>query len=388
MHMTSALALRVVFFYLPLAVAAGACLYHLAVTFASLRFSAQKDIATDFAPSVSVLKPVRGTERLFYETLRGYFTQDYPNFEIVFGIDDAKDSANWTIAQLRRDFPNVPVKVVVVQEVSALNPKINKLQHMVEEASHDVLVISDADIRVPSNYLRSVVQPLASERVGMVTCLYRAAALPFFSSTIEALGISADFAGQVLLARALSGVHFGLGATMATRKKQIAEIGGLAPWADYLADDYILGNRISAMGYGIVLSHTVVETLLPHRTISETFQQQLRWARTIRACSPRGYPGLLFAFGAPLALIAVVFDPISTLAISVLCAALLARWIAAGAAGALVCGDRLVLKTFWLLPLRDLIALAIWLVSFLGNEVVWRRNRFRLEANGKLRSIH
>ena len=243
-------------YHLPLAVAAGAILYHLAVTIAALRFHGETEPAADFTPPVSILKPLRGIEPQFHATLSTFFRQQYPNFEIVFGLADPKDPANWTIAQLHRDFPQVPVKVVIVPEGAGTNPKINKLQRMVEEASHDVLVISDADISVGPNYLRDAVRPLADERVGMVTCLYRGIPSGGLRSILEALGMSGEFAGQVLLGRALRGMRFGLGATMATRKKQIAAIGGLAPWSDYLADDYILGNRIAAAGYLLHLSHS------------------------------------------------------------------------------------------------------------------------------------
>ena len=377
---------NVILFWLPVAVAAGTVLYHLAVTLAALRFHREKEPAADYTPPVSILKPLRGIEPEFYETLSTFFRQQYPNFEIVFGLADPKDPANWTIAQLRLDFPQVPVKIVIVPEGSGTNPKINKLQRMVEEAAHQVLVISDADISVGPNYLRDVVRPLAEEKVGMVTCLYRGIPSGGLRSILEALGMSGEFAGQVLLGRAVGGMSFGLGATMATRKKQIAAIGGLAPWADYLADDYILGNRIAAAGYRVHLSHCVVETLLPHRTLTELFHQQLRWARTIRACSPRGYPGLLFAYGAPLALVPALYHP-TTLALAVLDCALIMRWLAAWAAGVLVCKDRLVRNYFWLIPLRDLAALVIWLISFAGNEIVWRQSRFRLEPDGRIKAV-
>jgi ceramide glucosyltransferase len=257
---------------------------------------------------------------------------------------------------------------------------------MVAEASFDLLVLSDADIRVERDYLRKVVRPLADPRVGLVTCLYRGVPRRSLISRLEALGMSAEFAGQVLLARWLQGVRFGLGATIATRKQQIAEIGGLAPWADYLADDYILGNRIAAAGYSIHVSHTVVETLLPYRTAADTFHQLLRWARTIRTCSPRGYPGLIFGFGVPLALIPLLYD-FSGLTIAVLFAALATRWLAAWAAGAVVCEDPALRRNFWLIPLRDTMALAIWLASFSGSEVVWRDTRFRLEADGRMKPV-
>lgn len=371
-------------FYVPLLLAAGSCVYHLAVTIASILFHFQREKGTGYTPPVSILKPVRGIEQNFDSSLASHFQQDYPNFEIIFGLSDPQDPARWTIAQLRRDFPQVPVKVVTVTESRGANPKMGKLQRMLEEAAHEIVVINDADIRVGSAYLRNVVQPLADARVGLVTCLYRGVPARRLRSKLEALGISGDFAGQVLLARLVEGIQFGLGATLATRKKQIAEIGGLARWADYLADDYILGNQVAKAGYQVILSHVVVETMLPHRTLSETFQQQLRWARTVRSASPRGYPGLLLTFGVPLSLLALAFHPASAFAQATFAITLLARWLSAWASGVLVCHDAVVRKSFWLLPLRDLLAFGIWIASFWGRKVVWREARFRLEADGRI----
>jgi len=363
-------------------------LYHLAVALAALRFRSKRLPDSTFAPPVSVLKPLHGIEQNFYQNLATFFRQDYGDFEIVFGLNDDGDAARWTIAQLQRDFPNVPVKIVTVSESDSLpaaNPKMSKLDRMLTEASHDILVMSDADIRVAPDYLRRVVRPLADDGIGLVTCLYRGVPAKPFLSILEALGMSGDFAGQVLLARMIQGIRFGLGATMATRKKQIAEIGGIAPWAGYLADDYILGRKIAEAGYRVHLSHTVVETVLPDRTFPEMFRQQLRWARTIRACSPRGYPGLLLAFGVPLGLLAWVMHPDSTPALAILVAVLFTRLLAAWVSGVLVCRDPVVAKYFWLLPLRDLLAFGVWVASFFGNEVIWRNARFRLEAGGKIK---
>ena len=377
-------------FLLFLLLAACSVLYHLVVSLAALAFYARPAPEADFAPPVSVLKPLHGIERDFYASLAGFFRQDYPEYEIVFGLGDDADAARWTIAQLQRDFPRVPVKVVTVSESSrtnAANPKMAKLERMVEAASHEVLVLSDADIRVEPDYLRRVVCPLAEDQVGLVTCLYRGVPARSFLSILESLGMSGDFAGQVLLSRMLRPVRFGLGATIVTRKRQIAEIGGIAKWADYLADDYVLGRQIVAAGYGVHLSHTVVETVLPHRTVPEMFRQQLRWARTIRACSPAGYLGLIFVFGVPFALLAFLLQPASPVALAALAAVLISRFLAALLSGALVCRDRFLVKCFWLLPLRDLMALGIWLWSFFGREVVWRGERYLLEPGGKIKPL-
>ena len=374
-------------YHFPLLLAAVSALYYLTVFVASLKFRSEKEPSGDFAPPVSLLKPVRGIDRDFHACLASHCRQDYPRFEILFGLSDpaGRDPAQGTIAQLQRDFPNVPIKLVMVPESRGANPKMNSLQRMLQEAAHDVVVINDADIRVEPDYLRNVVRPLADQRVGLVTCLYRGVPVRTLASVFEALGIGGDFAGQVLLARWVEGVKFALGATMATRKKQIAEIGGLARWADYLADDYILGNRIAAAGYRIHVSHTVVETMLPRRSFPEWLRQQVRWARTVRFSRPRGYPGLVLAFGVVFATLALAVQPRSVLAQVILAITLATRLLAAWASGVLVCRDATITKYFWLLPVRDLIGLGIWITSFLGTKVVWREARFKIEAGGKIR---
>ncbi len=387
-------------FHLPVILAVCSCLYHLAVFCAALqfRFQPEEEEASDFAPPVSILKPVHGIEQEFYRSLASHFRQDYPHYEIVFGVSGLKDPAQWTIAQLRRDFPHVPVKVVTVTMEMEMeddgsahrkraNPKMNKLERMLEQAAHEIVLMNDSGISVESDYLRQVVLPLRDPRTGLVTCLYRGVPAGGLVSILEALGISGDFAGHVLLARLVKGVRFALGATLVTRKKQIAEIGGLAPWADYLADDYILGNKIAAAGYLVHLSGTVVDTTVPRRSFFEMFRHQLRWARTIRFSSPRGYPALLLTFGVPLALVALLFHPDSFLAQAVLAGTLASRFLAAWASGILVCRDRVIRKFFWLLLLRDLVALSVWITSFMGNHVVWRGERFRIEAGGKIKPV-
>ncbi len=370
---------------LPLLIAGVSALYYLSVFVASLKFYFEKEPVADFTPPVSILKPVRGIEEGFYESLASHCRQNYPCFEIVFGLADANDPARDTIARLQREFPRVPIQLVVVPESRHANPKMNSLARMIEEAAHEIVVINDADIRVEPGYLRTVVKPLADERVGLVTCLYRGVPQANLVAVLEALAIGGDFTGQVLLARWVEGIQFGLGATIATRKKQIAGIGGLAPWADYLADDYILGNRIAAQGYGIHLSHTVVETLLPRRSLRDLLRQQLRWARTVRISRPRGYPGLLLAFGVPVAALAVIAEPRSTLALGISAITLAARLLAAWASGVLISRDRVVRKYFWLLPLRDLLGLGVWIASFLGRTVVWRGARYEILPGGKIR---
>ena len=199
------------FFYFPLILAAGACLYNLAVTIACIAFRAQRDNSASYTPRVSILKPVHGIEQNFYSCLRSHFAQDYTEFEIIFGLSGNDDSARWTISQLRKEFPHVPVKVLTLSAVHGANPKMGKLDEMMREANYETILINDADIRVPPDYLRKVVQPLADKRVGLVTCLYRGIPARGLLSVLESLGMSGDFAGQVLLARIVGGGPFRVG---------------------------------------------------------------------------------------------------------------------------------------------------------------------------------
>jgi ceramide glucosyltransferase len=370
--------------YLPVVIAMGSLCYFLGVIVASFRFKAEREPVAEFTPPVSVLKPCAGTEPHFYETLRSHFLQDYPDFEILFCVRDESDSAVWTIRMLQHEFPAVASRILFVADIADANPKMVKLREMVEQARHEVLVISDADISVEPDYLRGVVAPLKDERVGMVTCLYRGVPARGLNSLLEALSMSGDFVGQVLLGRMLAGMRFGLGATMATRKAQLRAIGGLTPWLDYLADDFILGNKIAATGLKVHLSKVMVTTHLPKRSWEASFQQQLRWARTIRACSPGGYPGLIFAYGLPLALVPLLAGTAGAWQLGLLATVIVARFLAAWASGRGVARDPLIQKYSWLLPLRDLWALIIWAVSFLGDKIVWRSRRYRLDAGGKL----
>jgi len=266
------------------------------------------------------------------------------------------------------------------------NGKVSALAQMLPQAQYEHIVINDSDILVDLDYLERVIAPSAAPDVGMVTALYRALPGKTLASRLEALGISADFAGGVLVARALeSGIRFGLGATLATTKTILREIGGLEPLADYLGDDYELGARIAAAGHKVVLADAVVETALPDYSFGDFWRHQLRWARNVKDRRPAQYLGLIVTFGLPWAILAVMFW-LSWWSCLVLATAVIARFASAIFVGRGVLDDEYVGRDLWLLPLRDFVALAIWIASFLGNTVVWRGLRFRL-GKGKLKPM-
>ncbi len=340
-----------------------------------------------FTPSVSILKPLRGTDRQMYESFRSHCRQDYPQYEIIFGVNDASDEAVADVERLQREFPAHDIRLVVCSEALGSNRKVSNLSQMMREAKYEHIIINDSDIRVDSDYLRRIVAPMEDERVGLVTALYRAEAGHSVASRIEAVTIATDFAGGVLCAMELEGgLHFGLGSTLAFSRPAAEAIGGLSALLDYLADDHELGRMISEAGYKIVLSDVVVETFLPEYSFGAMFEHQLRWARTVRDLRKFGYIGVLLTFGLPWAMAAALFSGGSLWSLVLLTVLIVARF----ASGYLLCGpilnDRQTLQDLWLIPARDVVGVATWFASFSGDTIVWRGERFHLK-DGKLTRV-
>jgi ceramide glucosyltransferase len=338
-------------------------------------------------PRVSILKPLKGTDPKMYESFRSHCLQDYPEYEIIFGVSDPGDPAIESVKALQQEFPDRRIELVISPKILGANVKVSNLAQMLPEARHDYLIVNDSDIRVEPDYLRRVTGPLSDPQVGMVTCLYRGVAGSTLGSRLEALGISTDFCASVLAARQIEdGIRFGLGSTLGFRRAELEKIGGFTSFADYLADDYELGRRIAGLGLNVKLSEVVVETYLPSYTVREFFAHQLRWARGVRDARAGGYVGLVFTFGILWALLAVAASHWALWAWSALAVTLLLRAAVALVVGLNVLKDRQVLKYMWLVPLRDLVAVGVWVVSLGGHDVIWRGERFQLR-NGKLSRI-
>src|SRR5438067_1505611 len=231
----------------------------------------------NFAPPVSILKPLRGTDPEIYESFRSHCLQDYSDYEIIFGVSDANDDAVPLVEQLRREFPERNIRLMVCPEVLGTNMKVSNLIQMLAEAKHEYVIVNDSDIRVLKDYLCRVMAPFASSNVGVVTCMYRGQASATLGSKLEAIGISTEFHPGVLAARQLEGgIHFALGSTLAFSRASLAAIGGLEPLVDYLADDFELGRRASDAGFRVELSPVVVDTHLPAYSFAEFLEHQLR----------------------------------------------------------------------------------------------------------------
>lgn len=342
-------------------------------------------------PGVSVLKPVHGLDPDTPGAFRSQATQDYPVFELLFGVKEAGDPAIAEIARLRTEFPNVQIRLLVGGD-EARNGKVGLLRMLARHAQHPVWVVNDSDIRVTPSYLSEVVAPLEQSSIGLVTCLYRPTphSLP---AAWEALGIATDFIPSTLVAPMVGVREFGLGSTLAFRADDLAAAGGFGAFSDYLADDYQLGRHIAQLGKATVLSTYVVETSLGDDTWSGVWQHQLRWARTIRLSKGKAYVGLpithaglwaCLAAAAAWAWAAPVMWPVPMMWIAPALVAV--RWLSAWVTGWLVLRSRVALAGFALAPIWDLFAFVVWISSYLSNRVKWRGRTFEIGKDGRILS--
>jgi ceramide glucosyltransferase len=359
--------------------------YYLLVIFAAQRFLQRKQRwrAGEFTPPVSILKPVRGTDFGTYENFASFCQQDYPEYEILFGVNDGDDPALPVINRIMEKFPGRQIRLLVGAEDLGANRKVNKLARLAREAKHPVVVLTDGDVRVGRNFLREVVAPLSEAKTGAVTCFYRAAAEKNLWAQIEAIGASSDFFSGVLIAEWKEGITFALGAAIATTKDWLEKIGGFEALAGTLADDYELGNRIAKAGGEVVLSREVVWTMYPAQTFGGFWNHQLRWAKTVRLCRPLSYLGLLFTQGLPFTLLAMAASASNWIAVGVLCAYLLLRLMMAWQVGVRIVGDEVLKRKLWLVPLRDAVYFLVWLASFRSNRMLWGTEEFEV-SGGKM----
>lgn len=335
-------------------------------------------------PGVTVFKPVKGWEPDSRECLESFLAQNYAPYEVLFGVADPEDPALPQLLTLVSRHPQVRAEVVLCPEKQGHNPKVSILRQLAPRARYDLWVIADADVKVEEDFLATAAAALAQPGMGLVSCPYRACRPRTLGAALESLTIAGDFIPSVAVARQVEGVAFALGAAMALTRRAYEAIGGFAPLADHLADDYQLGHRIRRAGYQVELLPYVVETGVATMSLKDYVLHQIRWSRTYRVCRPWGY----LAYGITHA---QVF-------------ALLGWWLSGWAAGAAMLlaatvGLRLAVSRYalrfclrgqlpgaaWLLvPVKDLLAGGFWLLSFLGRTVTWRGRRFRLRPDGRL----
>jgi ceramide glucosyltransferase len=346
-------------------------------------FRARPQLEADFTPPVSVLKPVKGVDPEAYENFASFCRQDYPDFELLFGVANPTDPVILEVERLQRNFPQHSIRLVIGQTFGT-NRKASLLHHLAGQARHEVLVVSDSDMRVTPDYLCRVVAPLADEKTGLITCPYRGETALTFTARLEALHMGATFLPSVLVARKFLAMRFAMGATMALRRSDLARLGGFAAVADYLADDYQIGVRVAELGRLVQLSRYVVVSFLGATTFREQWDREVRWARCSRVSRPLEYPGLLLSFSTPLALTLVLASGGSPLAWRMLVVSVFLRWLVAWLVTGCT-GDQETRRWLIWLPVRDLLSMLVWLVGGLGWRVAWRGEEFSVEHDGKLR---
>jgi ceramide glucosyltransferase len=359
------------------AVAAG--LYQLIAIVAALSHRRQTAHRASTQLPVSILKPVYGKDAGFYQAIRTHALQQYPEFEILFGIRSADDPAVADIERLTREFPAQSIRIVMCSTVTP-NRKVGSLIDLAVAARHPILIVNDSDISVAEGYIRDVTAPLSDAGIGLVTCLYRAE-VHDWPSRFEALAIATDFAPSTLVARLFGVSDFGLGSTLAFRRADLDRIGGFQAIGDYIADDYQLGHKLHGLGMRNVISEIIVSTRLASGSWLGAWRHQVRWARTIRLSGGAGYAGLPITYASLWVVIAALFGYWS-----IALALLAIRLAMAMACGWFLLGASDVWKYCYAVPLRDLWGVAVWGAGLVGRQVIWRDQRLTLDQDGRITS--
>ncbi len=336
------------------------------------------------SPGITVFKPVIGLDPNTRECLESFLTQDYPSYQVLFGVADPTDPVLPLLEELRQAAPSGRVEVILCSEKLGENPKVSTLCQLEPQARYDLLVVADGDVKVEPDFLGRAAAALSEPGVGLVSCPYRAGPSDSLGARFEALTISADFIPSVVVAHYVEGIRFALGAAMAFTRAALVRIGGFAALADYLADDYQLGWQITQAGLTVRLLPYVVETVNPRLSFRDYLAHQLRWSRTYRVCRPKGY----FAYGITHALVfslAVwLFSGLASWALGLVAATLAVRLLLAWFSETMCLKGSLSPAALLLLPLKDLLSFGLWVASFLGNEVLWKGRRYRLTRDGIL----
>ena len=355
------------------------------------RALAQLRARPGFTPPLSLLKPVHGAEPGLEAHLKTFFEQDYPEYEILFCARSAEDAGLETARRVAARYPKIPAKFLSTGgQPDYINAKVASMERMEAEAAHEILVISDSDVRVTHDYLRAVALPFADRRLGAMCCPYRGvAAEGGLWARLEAVGMSVEMTAGVLAARAMEGMQFVLGPTMAFRRDVIRRMGGLKVTADYCADDFVLGNETYKLGQTVVLSHHAIDHMVINSSFWPSMKHQVRWMKSTRFSRPKGHFGTALTFGLPFGLLAggdatALGRPGWGLAFFGW--SIVTRLALAIAVGGLVVRDRSWFGLLALYPVRDLMGFGFWAASYMGNRILWRGRVYELLPGGKMQA--
>lgn len=371
--------------YFALAIAATPGIYYLLALYSSLRFFQPAEPTADqpqFTPPLSLLKPIRGLDPEAYQNFASFCTQDYPDYEVLFCVDP-DDPARVLIEKLKMDFPACRIRLLLGSGRNVVNDKVGRLVRLTREAQHELLVITDGDVRVKPDYLRSVIRPFANPNVGAATCFYASTGDKTLLEKVQSISMASDFFAGILVAWKLDGVRFALAQTIVTRRQNLATFGGYEILEDRPADDLYIGKLIAEQGFETLLLPYVVQTVPDFESFGQFFRKRLRWMTVMRHMRPAGHFGLLFTFGLPWSLLAIIVHPRLPVVLGYLGSYLVLRVCMTWLIGIRGMRQPELWKTMFLIPVWDLLAFAIWLASFGQTTIRWRGVNYFLR-NGKL----
>jgi len=361
--------------------------YYLIVLFSAWRFFHETEASdTTFVPPVSNLKPIRGLDPDAYENFASFCRQDYPEYELLFCVGDTDDPAVPILEKLARDFPERQIRILFENGGGATNDKVKKLDRLVKEAQHEIVVINDSDVRARPDYLQNVVAPLADPKVGAVTCFYLPLEEKGFAEALQNISMLSDFYAGVLVAKQLDGIKFALGTTIATRRKHIENFGGYKAIENRPGDDLLVGRFIAEQGYEVKFLPYTISTVVDYQSVRELLHKRMRWFVVMRHMRPWGHLGLLLTQGLPWSLAAVAFHPTLAAALAILGTYFVLRCAITWLIGVRGLKQPGVWSRMPLLVVWDALAFCLWLASFTRSTIRWRNQEYFIR-NGLLEPL-
>ena len=360
----------------------GSLVYCVLIVVATRRFLSATLPQPGTQPAMSVLKPLCGHDDGLEENLRSFMTQDYPEYEVLFGVHRRDDPAVAVAEKIIGEFSGqISARLVITGDSPIPNAKAFSLNRMVREAKYDVLVMSDSDVRVTPSLLSHLAQEFQDDHIGLISCPYRAVPGKSLWSRLEAIGMNTELLGGVMVARMIEGMRFALGCTVAVRRNVLEDMGGFSYLQEFLAEDFVIGQRAAELGHGVLFSSYVIEHRIGSQNMMPNLGHRMRWARSTRRSRPLGYWGQIFTYPLPLALLLCAAYPAAWPALLL---TMFLRVVAALATARDIVHDPVTQKQWWLLPIQDVIGFFIWISGFVGDKIVWRDRKCTVMRDGRL----
>jgi ceramide glucosyltransferase len=357
--------------------------YSLLSAFATRRTLSRASHNGEALPPVTIFKPLCGAEPETYECLRSFCEQDYPRYQVIFGVCDPHDPAVAVVQRLQREFPDRNLVLTADRKAHGSNRKVNNLINMMSAARHDYLVVSDSDVRVERDYLAKIIPPLLDAGVGIVTCGYRGVARSGIWSLLGSMYINEWFMPSVRVAALMGYRSFAFGATIGIKRETLARIGGFNSVSNQLADDYRLGELTRQLGLRTVLSEVEVDTLVEDCTAADLVAHELRWRRTIRNVSPYGYGFSFVTLGLPVTALQLLLTHGAAAAAAIFSTTALASTLIHFNARR----PEVSASVLLLVPFRDLLHLGLWIWSFATRRVQWGDEHYVVSRDGAAQPI-